>query len=145
MIAAAAQASAAGAAPVAAPTFAVPAPAPLEPVTSLGAMLEIMLALAFVLAVILAIAWASRRLRGTSDAHGLIRVIADVSLGQKERAVLLQVDGRRLLVGVTSGGVSLLHSADAPAEAAAGSIDAQSGAGVAPSFAALLRRSLGRP
>jgi flagellar protein FliO/FliZ len=126
------------------PTFAVPTAAPPEPVTGVGAMLEIVLALAFVLALILAIAWISRRLRIGSHADGLIRVIAEVSLGQKERAVLLQVDGRRLLVGVASGAVSLLHAADAPPDQSTAGSDAPSSLPSTPNFAMLLRRSLGR-
>lgn len=128
--------------PVGVPTFAVPTAVPSEPVTGLGAMLEIALALALVLLLILAIAWISRRLRGGSHAEGHIRVIAEISLGQKERAILLQVAGQRLLVGVAAGAVSLLHSADSPLD--------ETGPSAGPTapptldFASLLRRSLGR-
>lgn len=126
------------------PTFAVPTAAPAEAVTGFGAMLEIVAALCFVLALIFALAWMSRRLRGASHTAGLIRVLAEVSLGQKERAVLLQVDGKRLLVGVTAGGISLLDSAAVPNDSAATSGEPGAGATAAPSFATLLRRSLGR-
>lgn len=126
------------------PAFAVPASTPLEPVTGVGAMLELALALAFVLAVIVAIAWVTRRMRSAYGASGPVRVIAEVSLGQKERAVLVQVDGRRLLLGVASGSVSLLHAAEA-VEGADATPTAGAATGVAaPNFAALLRRSLGR-
>jgi flagellar protein FliO/FliZ len=144
MTSTAAQAAVATATPTAVPTFAVPTAAPPEPVTGVGAMVEIVLALAFVLALILAIAWISRRLRVGSHADGLIRILAEVSLGQKERAVLLQVDGRRLLVGVGAGAISLLHAADAPVDEAAAGSDAPASLPSTPSFAMLLRRSLGR-
>ena len=126
------------------PTFAVPTAAPAEAVTGVGAMVEIVLALAFVLALILAIAWLTRRMRGTSHVDGLIRVLADVTFGQKERIVMLQVGGKRLLVGVTAGGISLLDSAEATTDAAATSGVAGTGSAPGPNFAALLRRSLGR-
>jgi flagellar protein FliO/FliZ len=124
--------------------FAVPSSTPIEPVNGVQAMLELALALAFVLAVIVAIAWLTRRMRSAYGANGAVRVIAEVSLGQKERAVLVQVDGRRLLLGVATGAVSLLHAADAPDVAEpAGATDLSNGAR-ALNFAALLRRSLGR-
>lgn len=126
------------------PVFAVPSSTPLEAVNGVQAMLELALALAFVLAVIVAIAWLTRRMRNAYGANGPVRVIAEVSLGQKERAVLVQVDGRRLLLGVATGAVSLLHSADATDVAEpAGTTDLSNGA-QATNFAALLRRSLGR-
>jgi len=134
----------AAAANVAKPVFAVPSKVPVEPVTGVGALLELALALAFVLAVIVAIAWVTRRMRSAYGASGPIRVLSEVSLGQKERAVLVQVDGRRLLLGVAPGAVSLLHSAEAPQAAESpGEIVAAANA-TGPSFAALLRRSLGR-
>jgi flagellar protein FliO/FliZ len=145
-MAAAATESAAEVMPAAAaPTFAVPTATPAEAITGVGAMVEIVLALAFVLALIVAIAWVSRRMRGTSHAGGLIRILADVSLGQKERAVLLQVGGKRLLVGVTAGGMSLLDSAEMPVDAEATSGGEVARNALAPTFATLLRRSLGRP
>lgn len=126
------------------PVFAVPSSTPLEPVTGVGAMLELALALAFVLAVIVAIAWLTRRMRTAYGTSGPVRVIAEVSLGQKERAVLVQVDGRRLLLGVATGAVSLLHAADAPnAAEPPGTTDVANGTR-GPDFASLLRRSLGR-
>lgn len=145
MVAAATESAAAVMPPAAAPTFAVPTAAPAEAITGVGAMVEIVLALAFVLALIVAIAWLTRRMRGATHAGGLIRILADVSLGQKERAVLLQVGGKRLLVGVTAGGVSLLDSADMPLDAEASAGADTAGNPQTPTFASLLRRSLGRP
>jgi len=41
-----------------------------------------------------------------------VSVIGGVSLGPRERAVLLQVGGTRLLVGVAPGQVRMLHLLD---------------------------------
>ena len=45
---------------------------------------------------------------------GPIEIIADVSLGAKERAVLVQVGGKQLLLGVAPGRVNTLHVLDEP-------------------------------
>lgn len=105
-------------------------------------MLRVCVALAFVVAAVYAVAWLMRRLRNGvgANAPGLT-VVSQVSLGTRERAVLLRVGGQHLLLGVAAGSVRLLQEvtvsappADAPA----------SPAGERPNFRELLRRSLGR-
>jgi len=46
-----------------------------------------------------------------------VQVLGGVSLGTRERAVLLSVDGTRLLVGVAPGQVRTLHVLERAAEA----------------------------
>ncbi len=113
-----------------------------------GHMLQTLLALIVVLGLVFALAWFFRRLRtASSGAAASIEVIAQASLGTKERAVLLKVGETRVLVGVATGSVRTLHVLSAeqtaqlsPAAAATG----ESSAGAAmPSFAELLRRGLG--
>jgi len=104
-------------------------------------MLRVCLALALVLATVYAAAWLMRRLRNGagSSAPGLT-IVAQVSLGARERAVMLRVGERHLLLGVAAGSVRLLHDmAVEPAPAAGAAV-----AGDKPSFGELLRRSLGR-
>jgi flagellar protein FliO/FliZ len=131
--------------PSAAP-FAAAGSAPATSAPGLGSLTQVSLALALVLALVFGLAWVLRRLRGTRrpGAPG-IDILAELSLGPKERAMLLQVDRVRLLVGVGGGQVRTLHvwtdadpAADSPAD---GSAPATA---TAPSFADLLRRSLGR-
>jgi len=65
--------------------------------------------LAGVLAVIFALAWLLRRLGTFSRlAPGSFRVLAAVSLGSRERAVLLQAGGKQLVLGVAPGRVETL-------------------------------------
>jgi len=74
-----------------------------------------LLALGLVIGLIFALAWLLRRLPGTGlrpDAG--IRVIAGTSLGSKERAVVIEVNGQQLLLGLTPGAVSLLHVLETP-------------------------------
>lgn len=121
--------------------------------TSFG-MLRVCVALALVLASVYGVAWLMRRLRGAAgvSAPG-IAIVSQVSLGARERAVLLRVGERHLLVGVAAGSVRLLQEVNfaSPPDGApltTGGAAATGGASapvaVPPSFRELLRRSLGR-
>jgi flagellar protein FliO/FliZ len=47
-------------------------------------------------------------------AAGSLRVVASLAVGQRERAVVVQVGDRQLLLGVAPGRVALLHELGAP-------------------------------
>ncbi len=72
-------------------------------------------ALLLVLGLILGLAWMLRRLPGAGfrPAEGL-RVVASLQLGAKERAVVVEVGGQQLLLGVTAAGISRLHELPQP-------------------------------
>ncbi|HET6395731.1 MAG TPA: flagellar biosynthetic protein FliO [Pseudoxanthomonas sp.] len=78
-------------------------------------LLGAFMALLLVLGLILGLAWLLRRLPGAGfrPADGL-RVVASLPLGAKERAVVIEVGGRQLLLGVSAGGVALLHALPEP-------------------------------
>ena len=83
--------------------------APAHP-SVIGGLGEVAFALFVVLATIFVIAWLLRRMRVVgSRVGGAIDVLANVQLGQKERAVLLQVGSTQILVGVAPGQVNTLH------------------------------------
>jgi flagellar protein FliO/FliZ len=72
---------------------------------------------------------------------GAIDVIADIPLGAKERAVLLKVGQKQILVGVAPGRVNLLHVLEEPLDLtkpATGPTDSR------PNFKSLMLRSLGK-
>ena len=137
--------------------FAAPSPNASAPSNGFATAGQMTLALALVLAAVFAVAWLMRRLRGFGRLNRqVIQVIADVSLGGKERAVLLQVGTKKLLVGVAPGQVNTLHvldkeegesaipsgsAMDTPQSAAA-SMAAGNG-DLSASFKAILKRSLG--
>jgi flagellar protein FliO/FliZ len=75
---------------------------------------ETAIGLVMVLLLILALAWLFKRFgnRLPMAGRGPVQVIGGVSLGTRERAVLLSVDGIRLLVGVAPGQVRTLHVLD---------------------------------
>jgi flagellar protein FliO/FliZ len=122
--------------------------APTEPVISDSAsgMVRMMLALGLVLALVFAAAWVMRRLRVAQgqSAHG-IQIVSQVSLGARERAVVIRVAGRDLLLGVAPGNVRTLLVIEPTGEQSAVLVDTSvAESGNRPSFRELLRRSLGR-
>jgi len=96
-------------------------------------LISALLALGLVIGLILALAWLLRRLPGTGlrPIDG-VRVVAGITLGSKERAVVVDIDGRQLLLGVTPGSITLLHTLEHP-------LPAPSQARL-PDFASLLKR-----
>lgn len=74
--------------------------APLRLLSSLAAVIGLILVLAFVL----------RRLPGMGAARsGELRVVGSVSVGSRERVVLVEAGGSRVLLGVAPGRVQALH------------------------------------
>jgi len=121
--------------------FAAPEAAHAPVPGAAGGIGQMLIGLLLVLAAVFAVAWVARRMRGASSAGANgIEVLAQASVGAKEKAVIVRVDGERLLLGVASGQVSLLKTlspdSGTPTEAVTGSQVA--------SFAALLRKSLGK-
>ena len=79
-----------------------------------------MLNLGLVIAAIVAFAWIIRRIQGaTGQASGAMRVAGALSVGPKERVLLIDVGERQLVVGVTPGSMRTLHVLDEPLKATA--------------------------
>ena len=79
------------------------------PVTS-TVLLETLLGLMLVLAIIAFLAWLLRRTgHFQQSANGSMRIISSLALGPRERAVLLQVGDKQVLVGVTTQQINTLH------------------------------------
>jgi flagellar protein FliO/FliZ len=73
--------------------------------------------LLIVLGVMLGLAWVVRRfVQLPGIGKGAVRVLGGVSLGARERAVLLSVGKRRLLIGVAPGQVRTLADLGVDAE-----------------------------
>lgn len=95
---------------VAAPTAAQPVPASIETGSLLGPVLRMVVSLAAVLAVVAGLAWVAQKLRaGGRLKSGLIEIVSGVSLGAREKVVLLRVGQEQILVGVSPSGMSALH------------------------------------
>jgi len=101
-----------------------------------GSLIQTTLGLLFIVLLIFGAAWAVKRFGGLNmGAQGHLKVVGGVSLGQRERAVLLQVGDKQLVVGVAQGHIQTLHVLDEPLP-----IDAGSATGV--SFAERLQGAI---
>ena len=122
--------------------FAAPAAVGQPTVPSVGGLGQVTLALLIVLGAVFAVAWVVKRMRGFGNRVGnAIDVIADIPLGQKERAVLLRVGKAQILIGVAPGQVNTLHVLAEPIDLTpppAAPTDSR------PTFKQLMMRSLGK-
>lgn len=101
--------------------------------TDLGSQLvQVLGGLGMVLAMVMVLAWVARRFTHSRMAgtQGL-RLLGGLSLGAKERIVLVQVGDTQLLVGVAPGRLQTLHVLEEPIQPreAAESVSANSGFG----------------
>lgn len=125
------------------------APQAADPVssTSAGSLAQVTLSLVLVLGAVFAAAWVVRRLRGFGRfGGGAIQIVAEIGLGAKERAVLIQVGKQQLLLGVTANQVSTLHVLTenvADVRPLPGAPPLHGGGNQRPDFKAILKRSLG--
>ncbi len=82
---------------------------------AVDSLIQLTLGMAAVLAVIVGVAWLMKRSgRFQMGAGGGLRVLGGLSMGTRERVVLLQVGDTQLLVGVAPGRVQTLHVLDTP-------------------------------
>ncbi len=91
-----------------------PAGLPSDPLTA-GTLTQLVLGMILVLGLIVLSAWVLRRFnRFQSAASGQLKVVGGLSMGARERVVLVQVGEQQLLLGVAPGRVQTLHVLDEP-------------------------------
>lgn len=80
-----------------------------------GEVLQMLAGLAAVLGAIFVLAWVTRRFnRFNLQGSGALRVLGGLSMGSRERVVLVQAGETQLLIGVAPGRVQTLHVLDKP-------------------------------
>ncbi len=80
-----------------------------------GDVFQVFLALLLVVGLIVLSAWLLRRFSGAAmGRNGALRMLAGISVGQRERVVLVQAGEVQLLLGVAPGEVRTLHVFDKP-------------------------------
>jgi len=73
-------------------------------------LFQIIGSLGLVICVLLGVLMFLKRFNSVGKANGEhIQILGSAALGQRERAVLLQVGGDQILIGVASGNVTALH------------------------------------
>lgn len=92
------------------PAAAVAADAPaMPPAFDLNALVQLGLGLLGVIVVILLLAWLLRQLPTLRRQSGQIAIVGGLAVGNRERIVLVEVQGTRILLGVTQDSVNALH------------------------------------
>ena len=87
-----------------------------------GELLRVMLSLGAIVALIFAAGWLTRRLQSRQSGGGRrLRCLESMHISTRERVLLVEADGKRLLLGVGAGGIRALHiyEGTVPAEPAA--------------------------
>lgn len=80
-----------------------------------GSYIDVVVGLGIVVALIYVLAFFAKRLNGVAFTGKVpMKVLGGVSLGTRERAVLVEVGGKHLLLGVAPGRVNTLHVFDEP-------------------------------
>ncbi len=79
-------------------------------------VLQVMLGLVVVLGIIFSSAWLLRRFgQGSLLVNQHMKVVSSLSLGTRERVVMIEVGGQQILLGVAPGRISKLHIFTEPA------------------------------
>lgn len=115
------------------------------PASGFGGMLaQMVLVLLLVLGLLLALAWVLRRaglVQGAANGH--LKVLGAVSVGARERVMLVQVGQEQLVIGVTAAEISLLHLLAEPIDVSAAS-ETSPVSSVTEGFAQRLQQALTR-
>lgn len=78
---------------------------------SAGDVITTLVMLFIVLGLIVALGWIAKKMRlGLPKAQGNMQVLNQMSLGQKERLVVVKVGGENLLLAVTAAQVSYIKT-----------------------------------
>lgn len=85
--------------------------APPPPAVSSGSIMQIILSLLLVLAAIVLVAWLLKRMNTAQQGSGhLLKMLGSISIGQRERIVLVEIDRTWLVIGVGPGQIRTLHT-----------------------------------
>ncbi len=74
-----------------------------------SSFITVIVSLVLILGGFVAVAWFARRHLPGLGAQGMIRVLGSTAVGPRERVVVVEIEDTRLVLGVGSGNVRLLH------------------------------------
>ncbi len=81
---------------------------------AMASLWQLTLGMLLVLGLILGLAWVMKRSGRFQAAAGGLRIVGGLSMGARERVVLIQAGETQLLLGVAPGRVQTLHVLDQP-------------------------------
>lgn len=89
----------------------------LSGVSGSAYLLQVIMALIVVLLGIVALAWFMKRMTGIQhSAGGNLKVLEGLTIGPRERIVLIQAGKEQILLGIAPGRVQTLHVLEEPVE-----------------------------
>ena len=110
-----------------------------DPLPGPAGMLQMLPGLGLVLALILLLAWLAKRTgMGRAAIGGALRIVADKSVGARERVVVVEIAGQWLVLGVAPGQVRTLTQMARPEQTAVIAPDSAA----KPAFSVWLERAL---
>jgi len=75
-----------------------------------GELVRVLLSLIAIVALIFVAGWLSRRLQARTAPGGRrLRCVETMAVGARDRLMLVDADGKRLLIGMGQGGMRTLH------------------------------------
>jgi flagellar protein FliO/FliZ len=81
-----------------------------------GELVRVLLSLVAIVALIFVAGWLSRRLQARTTPGGRrMRCVETMAVGARDRLMLIDADGKRLLIGMGQGGMRTLHVYDGTA------------------------------
>lgn len=115
-------------------------------VSQTGSILKMVMGLAVVLAVMALLSWLVKRLlpNAAGGQHSVVKMVGGVSVGSRERVVVLEVAGRWLVVGVAQGQVSAIANIEVGSDKLAETITQES-TNTKPSEEAVAHAAYGNP
>lgn len=85
---------------------------PVDPLSA-SSIANMVMGLGLVLVLIFLMAWVVKRMGGMQlSGSQKIKLLSGLSLGAREKVILIQVENKRLVLGVAQGQVSTLHVLD---------------------------------
>lgn len=88
------------------------APVDVDKGTGMDALLNMMGGLIVVLVLIFVLAYIVKRLNLVPASNGVLKMVAATPLGQREKVVLIEIEGQQYLLGVTAQQVNLIDKLD---------------------------------
>lgn len=109
-----------------------------------GVLGQMVLVLLLIVLLLMGLAWGLKRAGVTQGAlNGQLAVVGAVSVGQREKVVLIQAGQEQLLVGVTAHEITLLHLLSDPIEVDKTNLSKTS-SGLTESFAQTLSQAMAK-